>query len=320
MTDTREAPLVHLGLLGGVALLMLIGGEATFGSWGTVGVRRLGLYALAAILVHGASRYAPTGRLAIRGAAWLILLGSTLDLTPLLRVEVLVPVAATGAVDLALARTEAQVDLDVPPGTGAKVVAGVTTLAAIVLVGVLIPLAQDALVLSRLSAVVLTGWALVSVLALRPALRTPMTLLGAAGALSVSFLLLAAPVLPFGPLLAYWVAILSVTAAVLTATFTRSDEPIDPALVRHEQTVRPLPDPVLAPLTERIRSFVESGRGARALSRRVEAALDRDEDGTLLPAMCEARARGTKPSRTDRRAALAELLDIDPARLEVDEA
>lgn len=318
MKDTQSPPLVHLGLLSGITLLFAIGGQITFGDWGSVPVRRVALYALVATLLHASSSYLGRGKLAVRGATWLVVLAAPLDLAPLLRPEVLVTVAAVAAVDLAIARQEVSVDLDVDPGTGGKIVAALASLAAIVLVGVLLPLAQDALVLTRLATVILVGWALVGVLAMRPALRTPLTLLGAAGALSLAFLLLAAPVLPFGPLLAYWTAILSVSAAVLTASFTRSDDPVAPEHRRHEQTVRPLPDPVLAPLAERIRRFIETGQGGQALSIRIEAALDRDEDGRLLPALCEARATGERPTRLDRRAALARLLDVDPDRLDGD--
>lgn len=320
MRDGRSPPLVHLGLLAAVTMLLLIGGTVTFGDWGTVPVRLVALYALGAILLHAVSNYVPQGSLFVRGGAWAIVLAAPLHITPLLRPEVMLPAAALAGLDLALHCTAARTDLDVPPGTGGKVVAAVASLAAIVLLGLLVPLAQGALVLTRLGVVILTGWALVGVLAMRPALRTRLTLLGAAGTFSLTFLLLAGPVIPFGPLLAYWVLILSVTLAIVTATFTQSGDPVPAGQARHEQTVRALPDPILAPLAERVQRFIETGQGARALSRRIEAALDRDEDGTLLPAMCEAQAHGTRPSRGDRRNALAELLDVRPDTLDGDTA
>lgn len=318
MNSSEDPPLVHLGLLAGVAVLLLIGGNVTFSDWGRVPVRTVGLYALGGILLHAASRYLSRGGLVLRGIAWLTAVGGALHLSPLRRPEVIVPLVALAAVDLALARSKATAELEVPPGALEKGIAGLASLAALVLLAVLVPLAQDALVLTRLGAVVVIGWALVAALAMRPAARTPVTLLGAAGAFSLAFLLLAGPVIPFGPLLSYWVAVLAVSLAVITATFTRSDPSFTEDQRRHEQTVRALPDPVLASLAERVRRFVESGQGAEALSRRVESALDRDEDGTLLPAMSEARARGTHPSRADRREALAELLGLDPDRLETE--
>lgn len=318
MTDASAPPLVHLGLGAIIAMLLIVGGSVTFGSWGTVPVRLVALYALAAVTLHAASTRVPKGGLVVRAAAWGVVLGAPLHVRPLLRPEVLLPAAAIAAVDMALARAQLSADLDVDPGTAGKVVAGVTSLAAIVLLGLLIPLAQDALILARLGTVIVTGWALVATLSLRPALRTPGTLLGAAGALSLTFLLLAAPVVPFGPLLAYWVLVLSTTLAVVTVTFTDSDTPLDERHTRHEQTVRPLPDPVLAPLADRIERFIETGQGAQALSTRVEHALDRDEDGTLLPAMCETISHGTKPSRADRRRALAELVGVPTEHLDGD--
>ncbi len=307
----RTPPLVHLALLGGVFLMLTIGGTVTFGSWGTFPVRTSAYYLASAIVLHAISRYVPRAGLAVRAMAWGVLVAMTLHVQSLLRPEVLLPLAAVATVDLVVHRTELTSDTQMPAGTAAKVIAGITSLAAIGLVTALVILARDAQVLTRLGAVVLIGWALTTVLALRPATRTPVTLLAGAGAFSISFLLLAGPVLPFGPLIAYWVAVLAVTAAVLASTFSHSQEAFDPDRQRHNQRVRPLPDPVLAPLAEHVRTFLKTGSGARELSTRVEAALDRDEGGRLISAMCEAQAKGTRPGRADRTRALAELLEID---------
>lgn len=316
LDDAQDAPLVHLGLTAAALVLLLIGGEITFSDWGTVPARWLALYGLAATSLHAASRSVQRYSLTLRGMAWSLALGSTLHLDPLFQLEVLLPIAAIGFVDLALHRTQALADTELPPGTGGKAIAGAASLTALILLAILIPLAQTLLILFRLGVVILTGWGLITALALQPSTRTPTTLLGAAGALSITFLLLAAPILPYGPMLAYWVLVLSVTLAVTTATFTEAGDPIAPEHLVHEQTVRPLPDPVLAPLAERIRRFIESGHGAQPLSQRLEDALNRDAGGTLLSAMSQARAHGTHPSRRDRRAALAELLEIDPKTLE----
>lgn len=320
-TGARPAvlPWAHLGLGSLAVLLLLIGGTATFGSWGTLEVRVAMLYVLAALGLHAASRQSRRAGLPLRLGAWASLLALTVHQQVLLRAEVVVPLLALAALDITLHRAELTNEV-LTASRLSKAIAAVATVVMVLALVALVLLAADGLVLARLGATVLVGWALLVVLALRPHLRTPLHLLGASGVLSVTFLLLAAPVMPFGPLLAYWVLIASMAVAVLTSTVSGTDHGLDPAKRRHAQRVHPMPDPVIAPLREDVRVFLTSGEGASQLSRRLEQALGRDENGRLLPALSEARAKGTVPSRADRARALAELLEIDIERYRTEES
>lgn len=306
---TQDPPLIHLALAGLTMVVLLIGGTVQFSTWGSVQVRLVATYALAAILLHGASGYLGPG-LWLRGIAWLVLAGGAVHSGVLFRPEVLGPLSAVAALDLVLHRSQVTAEI-VEIGNLARVIAGVTTLAAVVLVGVLILLASDPLVLARLGATVLVAWGVVVTFSMRPDARDIPTLLAGAGAFSVTFLLLTAPVLPFGPLLAYWAIIGSVALAVVTGAFTTTQDVLDDDVHVHRQAIRSLPDPVIHGTREQVRQYLSTGTGGRQLSQRIETALGRQEDGRLLPALAEAQARGSRPSRKDRAAALAELLDID---------
>lgn len=309
----RAPPLVHLALAGAALVILLIGGTITFGSWGTLDVRLAMLYVLAAVGLHVASRYAPRGGLALRVGAYLTLVAMTVHTQVLLRPEVLVPLLALGGLDVALHRSELTREI-IRAGRLAKVLAGLSTLVMIVLVGTLVVLAADGLILARTIATVVVAWGLVTVFALRPHLRTASNLLAGAAVFAVTFLLLTAPVIPFGPLIAYWTLVVAVALAVVTSTVTHTGPGTHPNKVRHAQRVHPMPDPVIAPVREEVRRYLATGEGAGRLSRRVEAALGRDERGRLVAALAEAQAKGTVPSRNDRIRALAELLELDPTR------
>lgn len=307
-------PLIHIGLGGLVALVFIIGGEAMFGNWGRVPVRPLALYALASILLHAFSRFIPHGIIP-RGAAWLVLLLAPLHLTPLLRVDVMAPIAAVGVIDLLLFQARSDIDVELEASTKAKAVAGLWTIVSLCLLAVLVLVSRDAFVLLRLGTVVLVAWALVTILALQPHHRTPSLLLGSAGALSVTFYFLASPLLPFGPLFAYALLVTTVSLAIIASTMRRTRAPLEERYVRHEQTVRPLPDPVTAPLATRIERFLETGHGDAMLSRRLERLLGRPEDGSLLSSAVRSQQSGSEATRRDREAALASVLQIDTASL-----
>lgn len=310
MSGGPRAPIAHLVVLAALAVAFLIGGRVTFRPWGTVAVRPLVGYATLATLVHASSRWITEHALAVRGLAWLIVASMPLHLTTLLRPEVLGPVVALAIVDLARHRAGLQVDGEVPAGTAGKAVAGLSTLAFLAILAVLVPLAKTTGILIRLGLVTATGWALVSLFALRPGTRTPGSLLAGSAAFALTFALLAGPVLPFGPLLTYWATILAVAAAVVTATVSAADEPVREEHRVHEQTVRSLPDPALAPLAERVGEVVAGG-DAEAFSRRVEAALDRDEGGRLVAAEARRFEDRGLPEPVARRRALASLLDVE---------
>lgn len=306
---SQRAPIVHLGLASIAVAMLVVGGRYQLGSWGAIGLRATAVWLATATIVHGLARTLPRGNRVVRGLAWGLAIASTLHQTALLRPQVVLPLALAGTIDVLLvAEGTAEERLD--PDTAGKAVAGVATLAALVGVAILLPLSADASVGMRLSATILVAWASVTALALAPHLRTPARYLAAAGATSVAFLLLAAPVLPFGPLLGYWVTVLTVAVAVLAATYGGTREEIDPERARHEQHVHPIPDPVLAGLADRVDRFVETGNGGPELSRRIEAALDRDDDGRLLGQAVQTRADGATPDRRARTNALRDLLDV----------
>lgn len=311
MKDAGRPPIAHLVLLAGLALAFLVGGRIAFASWGRAPVRPLVAALAVAVLVHAASRFVPRHGLTLRSLAWLIVATVPLYVTPLLRVEVLVPVVAIGIVDVAQHRAGATVDADVPAGALGKGIAGLATVGLVAILAVLVTLAKSTGILVRLGFVAAAGWGLISVFALRPSTRTPWTLLGAAGAFSLTFALLAAPVVPLGPLMTYWVAIVAVLAAVLTATVTGTETGVREGHRVHEQTVRTLPDPVAARLADRVHEVVTGTSDAEGLSRRVEQAIDRPADGRLLDERArELREQGLAPHRA-RRAALADLLDVE---------
>lgn len=307
-------PVAHLGLAAVAGVLFLLGGQARLGDWGQVALRPLAGYVIAAVSLHAASHYVPQGAWA-RGAAWTVLLASTLHLSPLLRAEVLVPVAAAGVIDLLLHRRADEASWGAPATRKGKTVAGAATVATLILLAWLMLVARDALVLTRLGLVVGTAWALVATIALRPSLGTPKLLLGAAGTFSVVFFFLAAPVLPYGPLLAYVALVASVSLAILVATFKSTGPALAKHLARHEQTVRTLRDPHVAPLATRLERYLETGHGASTVSHRVEALLGRDEGGSLVPRLVEAHATG-EATREDRITVLSSLLGEDVLEME----
>lgn len=310
MTSTTRAPIAHLAVLAVAAIAAIVGGSVAFGDWGAVPVHALAAYAGLAASIHAASRWTEH-TLLVRGLAWLVLAAMPLQLTELLRLEVLGPIVALGVVDLARHEAGLSVDARAPATSAGKAVAGLATLALLAIVAVLATSAKTTGILVRLGVVGAVGWALVSGFALRPATRTPRALLLGAGAFASTFGLLAGPVVPLGPLASYWVTILAVTAAILTATIAGSDEPVREEHQVHQQTVRSLPDPAVASLADRVGEVVRTGTDTEAFSRRIEAALDRDEGGRLLgERVAELRERGL-PEPVARQRALAALLDVD---------
>lgn len=311
MTSTASPPIPHLVLLAIVALAFLIGGQITFEDWGRLSVRPLAGYLALAVSLHAASRFADRVSTYLRAAAWLVVALMPLHLNVLLRPEVIVPAVAFGVVDVAQHRTGLDTDVEIPAGAGAKGLVGLASLALVALWAVLVPLAQTTLILVRLGLVATAGWAVITGFALRPAIRTPFNLLAGAGAFAVTFALLAGPVLPFGPLLTYWAAILAVAAAVLTATFTRSETALRDEHRVHEQRVRSLPDPVLAPLAERIHDVVAGSEPMGPLSRRIDRARGGEGSGRSIQRRVDELREQGLPGRAARRRALADALDAD---------
>jgi hypothetical protein len=303
----QRAPVVHLGL-GAVAVAMaLVGGRTRLGSWGSVPLVRAAAWLAAATTLHGIGQRLPRGGLVVRGLAWGLALGATFDLEALLRPQVVGPLALLAAADLVLAARSADAEGPSPDAVG-RLVAGGATVAALGLLAVVLSLARSATIGLRLAATVTVGWAVVTALGLYPARRSTGTLLGGAGLVGVAFLVLAAPVLPFGPLLAWVVMVGSVALAVVAASFEAASPSLAPGRSRHRQTVVPVPDPELAPLADDVQRYLETG-GAEELSRRVEAALEVDEGGALLEQSARELAGGP-PDPEHRRRALAQLLDV----------
>lgn len=311
MRDAQRPPIAHLILLAVLGLAFLIGGNVTFQDWGRLAVRPLTGYLATAVVLHGASRFVEQASLYVRAAAWLLVALMPLHLDVLLRAEVLVPVVALAAVDLAQHHTQVETEFGLPAGALAKGIAGMATVAFLAILAVLVPLARTPLVLFRLGLVSAVAWALVSGFALRPPIRTPVNLLAGAGAFAVTFALLAGPVLPLGPLMTYWATIVAVAAAVLTATFTRSELAFRDEHRVHEQTIRSLPDPVLEPLAHRIHTYVHEGEGAEELDRRIREAHSPEDPGEAIEERAQRWAQQGLGPRTARRRALAEALGVD---------
>lgn len=311
MRADPQAPLVHLTLSAGIGVAFVVGGQVTVEAWGTVPVRPLAVYVALATLVHAASRWTSEHGLAVRGAAWLVLASMPLHLTTLLRPEVLAPIVALALVDLARHRAEGDVEDHVPVGTAGKAVAGLATLGLLGILAVLVPLAKSTGILVRVGVVVALAWGLVTMFALRPATRSPPALLAGAGAFALTFGLLAGPVVPLGPLATYWVTLVAVTAAVLAATFSASDRPLRAEHRVHEQTVRSLPDPAIASLADRVRDVVAGSEDETSFSRRLEAALGRQEEGRLLAEATRREQADGVPEPVARQRALARLLDVE---------
>lgn len=302
-------PVVHLALLAVVGFAFLVGGQITFTDWGSLSVRPLAAYLALAVTLHAASVFAPRGGTPLRGLAWLILAAMPLHLQVLLRPQVIVPVLALGIVDVVRYRTQTDEEDRVPASAQAKAVAGLATLALVGVLAVLVPLAKSVGILVRLGLVATVGWALIVGFALRSSTREPVTLLAAAGAFAATFGLLAGPVVPLGPLTTYWVGVLAVAAAVLTAVFSASRDDLPEGARVHEQTVRSLPDPLLAPLADRVREAIETGRRMPDLARRIEEASGAGE-GALEERVEALREQGVDERRARRRA-MAELLNVD---------
>lgn len=311
MTTASRPPIAHLVLGAVLAVAFLIGGSVRFEAWGSVPVRPLVAYLAVGVLLHAASRFTPDHGLVLRGVAWTLVALVPLHLRTLLRVEVLVPLAALALVDLAQYRSSFGVEAEIPAGSRGKAVAGVATIAGLVALAALVPLARSASILLRLGFVTVVTWALVSLFALRPTARSPAMLLAAAGAFAVTFGLLAGPVVPLGPLMTYWAAIVAVSAAVLTATFSRSETALRDEHRAHEQTVRSLPDPLMAPLAERVHDVVAGEEDLESLTGRIERARGGTEGGRRVEHRVRALRDSGVPALQARRRALAEELDVD---------
>lgn len=298
-------PVLQLALLALTAWMSLIGGTITFGTWGDLDVRLAGAYVIPALALHAWSSLRP--RMWPRALAWGLVFAMCVHSQVLLQPVLLATLGLLAILDLGLHSARVPRSQASP---AARAVAGLTVLAA---VGILFVLYQVATfdALTRLGATTVLGAALVVACALYPAMRAPQRLLPALGVYYLAFVLMAAPILPFGPAIAWWFLCASVFLGAVVAARHVSGHELPPAQRRHEHVVSHLPDPFLAAEADAIERFLASGAGARDLSRRVEAALGRDDGGKLLPDHVKD-IGGPRAGREHREYALRRILESSP--------
>jgi hypothetical protein len=294
-------PLVHIVLLVPVALGLVVGDTLTLGSWGALDVRLAALYLLPALLLHAWASAARRG-LAPRLGAWAIVAAMCVHTGVLLQPPVLAAVALGALLDAALHRAEAAAPRRERASPGARMAAGLIGLLAVLALALLARFATPDAAL-RLGLAALLAAALAVAAVLSPGLRAPARLLPALGLYYLAFALGAAPVLPFGPALAWWLLCGSLCAgAALAARHVRGPD-LPPAARRHEHVVQALPDPLLAADVAAVQRYLASGDGAQPLAERVARASGE-------PAMQQRVLRLAHGSQAERERALREALGL----------
>lgn len=293
-------PLLHVAGAGLAIFALVVGGTVTFQDLGRVPVRPVAVVLLGGLVLHGASRYAEAGA-AARGLAWAVWAAGAAVSGPLARPPIVGGLAAAGLLDLAFHAG----DRDPAPARGDRAVAPAVAVGVVSVVTALTAahLGRGPGVAARLAVTALFGGGLVAAYALRPSARTPGRLLAGALAYGVAFRVLASPVLPLGPILAYWVLVGAAGLALLTGTRTRLREALPADLRRHEQHVERRPDPLDRGLEAALRAYLQ-GRASPDRVRRAVARHDADlaDEVADLP-------DATAP-RTRRATALERTLDV----------
>jgi hypothetical protein len=148
--------------------------------------------------------------------------------------------------------------------------------------------------------------------ALHKPLRRPERLLPALGAYYLFFAFVAAPVLPFGPAIAWWLLCLLLLVGGAVAARAASGHDVPLGLGRHKHEVHALPDAAAATLAARLEAFLATGTGAEGLSTRLERAAGQEPTGQSLSKLATLHARGEAPERAHRERALRTLLELNP--------
>ncbi|HEV8361584.1 MAG TPA: hypothetical protein VGR28_14140 [Candidatus Thermoplasmatota archaeon] len=297
----RRAPWVHVLLLFLGLWAMVVGGTVTVGSWGDFDVRLAMVYLIPAIALHAWGSYLGRGGVVAKAAAWLLVGWMCVASGVLLRAVVLLAVGLVAALDLALALKSApRAERQRAP---LKLRAAAAGIAVAALAGVAL-LAQFANFepAVRLSVAVIVLAALAIAATLRSALRAPQKLLPALGVYYVFFAFVAAPVLPFGPLVAWWALILLLLAGALVAARHVLGAEAPWHLAPHEQGVVALPDPAVAATANDVDLYLQHGDHADALAERVAHAT-----GKPASTLTKLARKGTP---AQREAALRDLLEL----------
>lgn len=301
MTRAPRPPVIQAGLAAVAAYALAVGGTVTFEGLGRVPVHPLAELLLVGAALHAASRYVHPGFVP-RGLAWTAWAAASALSGPLARPWVVGGIAAAGLLDLAfLGGPDPEPQRS--PGSrdvGAALVAGGLGVALALWAAYV---AGGGPVAVRLTTTALAGGGLAAAYALRPAARTPGRLLVGALAFAVVFRVLAAPVLPLGPILAYWVLVGAAVLALAAGTRTGVRQAVPDGLERHTQHVEARPDPLDRGLEPALRSYLDGGASPRRVCRAV-ATLDPELAREVAADLPDRHA-----PRSDRAASLAEALD-----------
>jgi hypothetical protein len=270
--NRRRLPVLQVLLAGVAAFALAAGGTATFQGWGRVPVRPLAQFLLVGAALHAASRYARPGYVP-RALAWVVWAVGIAFTTPLSTTPVLGALAAAGLLDLAFHGGDAEPRPEVGSrAVGAAVARAVTSLLVGIGAARLAGAGADG---ARLAATALAGGGLVAAYALRARARTPGRLLAGALAFGIVFRVLAAPILPLGPILAYWVLVGAAVLALAAGTRSGVRPGLPEDLERHDQVVERKPDPLDRGLESALRSYL-AGTAAPRRVRRAVARHDPD--------------------------------------------
>lgn len=299
-----SVPMVQIVLLALCIAMLAIGGSVTFGTWGDLDLQLAMAYVVPALLLHAFSASARRPRLWPRVFAWILIFAMCVHTVVLLQPPVIATLALLALLDCGLHSTR------VPKGQAslaARIVAASTVLVTLGLLAFLYQFATfDAMV--RLGATTVLGAALVIACALYPAMRAPQRLLPALGVYYLAFVLMAAPVLPFGPAIAWWFLCASVFLGAIVAARHVSGTELPEGQRRHEHVIHAMPDPFLAADSQAVERWLAHGEEAAPLSRRIEAARGRQPTGTTLSSLADEIAEG-RPRREHREYALRNLLE-----------
>lgn len=298
---SRRLPFLQVALAAVAAFALATGGTATFQGRGRVPVRPLAQFLLVGAALHAASLYARPGYIP-RGLAWLVWIAGAAVTGPLGAPAILGGLAAVGLLDLAFHGGEPR---ESPaPGSRSVAAAVVGASASLILAVVAARVAGAGPEAARLVVTALAGGGLVAAYALRPRVRTPGRYLAGALAFGVLFRVMAAPVLPLGPILAYWVLVGAAVLALAAGTRTGARPGVPRGVERHAQQVHRKPDPLDRGLESALRSYV-AGVGS---ARRVRQAVAR-HDPDLADELADALPSRDAPDR-ERVRAVADRLDV----------
>lgn len=298
-------PIVQFTFLALMVWVFLVGGTITFGTWGDVDARLMAGYLIPALALHAWSGWRP--RLWPRVAAWALVFVMLVHTGTLVQPLVLATLGLLAALDLGLHASK------VPRSRVSVAARAAAAGTGLIAFGLLVFLYQFATfdAMMRLGATTILGAALVIACALVPAMRAPQRLLPALGVYYLAFVLMAAPVLPFGPAIAWWFLCASVFLGAIVAARHVSGTELPEGQRKHEHVVSHLPDPFVAADANMVEEFLATGAHTQALSERIEAARGLEPTGKALREAVR-EVGGKRPGREHRTHALRHLLEMTP--------